>query len=461
MESLVQIVLQQTVENPDSTRRSQLLNVLLAGVGAITLLGMLGTLIFGFEINQIVTNGGLTLLLIIAIFLINRYVSISIASWLFLITLTLIIVNSDLPEEIINGRSLFFFAIPIFMASVLLKPYSTFLITALVTLILNIISFSIGQSFVYIPPLGFFVFSFIAWLSAKGLDEALAELRLINKELDQRVEERTVALQATNDRLQHEVNERIKIEKQLIVARDQAVSASKFKSELMARVSHELRTPLGAILGYLEMLRAGIYGAMMPKQTTMINTIIEINQDLTRLVNELLEQARIESGQIHLDVDWFSPQHLIESTYNNLLVLAQSKGIGFAYDVDKNLPHKLCGDESRLQQILINLVGNALKFTDEGHVSLSAFRVDENSWGLRVQDSGIGMPQKELENIFSEFHQIDHTYTRKHGGFGLGLSIVKRLLTLMDGDIEVKSQEGIGSEFTIQLPIIKEEEKAF
>ena len=175
---------------------------------------------------------------------------------------------------------------------------------------------------------------------------------------------------------------------------------------------------------------------------------------MTRLVNELLDQARLDSGQTFLEYTTFSPYQLIESIYNRLSVLAEKKGLEFNWVYDHNLPAELYGDVPHLKQIFINLVGNALKFTDKGHVELRVVNVDEHCWGVIVSDSGIGIPKEDVDKIFDVFHQVDPSYTREYGGFGLGLSITKQLVDLMNGTVSVTSEVNKGSEFIVHLPKI-------
>ncbi|MEM7333457.1 MAG: ATP-binding protein [Chloroflexota bacterium] len=453
MTSVISNFIRNQANDPDENRRANLLNIMLLGVTGINIIILALLLVTQFSVEANILPIGIGTLAIVGItYFINQKISGPIASALFLVLLTIIISVSDLPEEIIGGRSLFLFTIPILLASVLLKPHYAFVMTFFVGIVINVIAWRNGLEFQFLSPVSLFGVGLVAWLSAKSLDDALRELRLINLELDQRVENRTQALQTANIQLQEEIDVRIKIERELVVMRDQAVSANNFKSELLARVSHELRTPLGAILGYLEMLRAKIYGSLELQQEETINTIIELNQDLTRLVNELLEQARLDSAEVKLENEMFSPYQLTESIYNRLSILADNKGIKFNWVYDQNLPDQLCGDMQHLRQIFINLVGNALKFTEDGFVELKVVNVDDLNWGIVVADSGIGIPEKDIERIFEGFQQVDHTYTRSRGGFGLGLSIVKHLVSLMNGKISVESEFGKGSKFMVHLP---------
>ncbi len=453
MTSVISNLIKNTAHTEDEVRRINLLNIMLLGIAGISILVMALILVTQTAVETNILFFGVILLAVVGItYLINQKISGYAASILFLLSLTIVIAFSDDPEQVINGRSLFYFTVPILLSSVLLKPYYAFIMTIVVGIVMNLIAFNEGLGFQFLTPLSFIAVALVAWLSSKSLNDALAELRTINLELDQRVEERTEALQLTNFQLEEEIQERIKIESELKQTRDQAVSASLFKSELLARVSHELRTPLGAILGYLEMLRAEIYGPLEDEQKETVTTIIDVNKALTDLVNELLDQARLEAGQIRVEDSPFSPLELTNSVHTRLLILAETQGLKFEKIYDDTLPAQLCGDIHRLQQILINLIGNAIKFTEEGFVRLEVFDVDGNWWGMKVSDSGMGIPQEETYHIFEVFHQVDNTYTRSRGGFGLGLSIVKQLVDLMGGTVSVESEVGKGSQFLVQLP---------
>ena len=241
-------------------------------------------------------------------------------------------------------------------------------------------------------------------------------------------------------------------------ARDEALEASRFKSELVAKVSHELRTPLGSILGFAEMLQDGLYGPVSGEQQVVTENIIESTQYLTGRVNELLDQARLEAGKLPLQLAPFAPADLVGDVLSKMGVLAGNKGLGLTADVAPNIPPMIEGDSDRLKQILINLVGNAVKFTDQGMVGLRLYRPDAAHWALEVTDTGPGIPPEAQADIFESFKQVDGSITRQHIGTGLGLSIVKQLTDLMGGQVKLQSELGQGSTFTVLLPLERTEE---
>jgi PAS domain S-box-containing protein len=237
-----------------------------------------------------------------------------------------------------------------------------------------------------------------------------------------------------------------------------AEQANQFKSQLLAKVSHELRTPLGSILGYTELLAEGSFGPIDPHQQEIMGEVIESTHYLTSLVNELLDQAQFESGNLKLNISNFAPKTMLAQTQARMKLLARQKGLGLTFELDPHLPEVITGDSIRLQQILINLVSNALKFSQTGGVQVRLGRADEAYWSLQVTDTGPGIPAEAQAYIFEPFRQLDDTITRPHQGAGLGLAIVKQLTALMGGRIELVSQVGQGSTFTILLPLIQANE---
>ena len=227
----------------------------------------------------------------------------------------------------------------------------------------------------------------------------------------------------------------------------------KLKSTFVAIVSHELRTPLNAILGYAEMFKESVYGPVNEKQINMADRIMKNTQRLLGLINDLLDQAQMEAGKLTIQMAPVRPAELLESLHGVMDQIVHEKGLRLTSEIDDNLPDLLNGDTARLQQILVNLVNNGVKFTDHGTVHVRLFCPLGNRWGIEVSDTGRGIPEPEIPSIFETFRQVDGAATRVHGGFGLGLSIVKQLVSLMNGEIRVKSKVDRGSTFTVTLPL--------
>ncbi len=250
-----------------------------------------------------------------------------------------------------------------------------------------------------------------------------------------------------------DITDRKKFEVDLALARDQALEAARLKTQLLANVSHDLRTPMGAIIGYTEMLQEGVYGDISEEQYEATTEIIDSAGQLLIFVNNLLDQSRIEAGKIAIKVIDFSPTRLIDSVQAMLGVAAQTKGVLLTTDIAPDVPSILYGDPHWLGQISINLISNAIKFTEKGTVQMFIYQPNKTEWFLEVSDTGPGIPKEAQSYIFEPFRQVDGTVTRGHSGSGLGLSIVKQLTNLMGGEISLTSELGQGSTFTIQLPI--------
>jgi signal transduction histidine kinase len=335
------------------------------------------------------------------------------------------------------------------MASVILRPWASFVAAGACSFVITFIAITHLEDYAQgAPPvptiLGFFTVALVSWLSSRSLENALADLREINRELDQRVEERTYELAQANAELE--------------AANDRLKELDRLKSRFVSMVSHELRTPLSAIQGFSEILQAKVYGPITEKQDGAIERIMANTNRLLHIVNDLLDQARIEAGQLALQIEPFAPTDLAEDLHSTMDVIAQNKGLELGTTVTEDLPETLYGDRKRLHQILVNLVNNSLKFTREGGVYVDVTRWDPEHWRIQVRDTGMGMPEEALEYIFEPFRQVDGSATREHKGVGLGLSIVQQLVQLMGGNIKVESELDVGSTFIITLPFAQPEE---
>jgi len=237
-----------------------------------------------------------------------------------------------------------------------------------------------------------------------------------------------------------------------------ASEANKFKTEFIARISHELRTPLGALMGMAEMMTQDIYGTLTVKQQEIAGRIVTNAQTLKRVFAELLDQSQIESGQLRLKEEEFSPESLVDTVNSNYLSMALEKGLSMRVETSSNQPALVVGDRTRIEQILSNLVVNAIKFTRSGGITIFIDRESDTHWSFFVRDTGIGILQEDLVQIFEPFHQVDENIGHKLGGVGLGLSIVKQLVTTMHGSFTVESKIGQGSTFKVILPITPEKE---
>jgi signal transduction histidine kinase len=240
-------------------------------------------------------------------------------------------------------------------------------------------------------------------------------------------------------------------------ARDVAEAANRSKSDFLANVSHEIRTPLTAILGYAELLlRESESGAIPTRYGASLGTIRRNGEHLLSIINDILDFSKIAAGQFDLERSAVAPTELVTEVVGLMSIRAEAKGLVLAVESAPGLPDALYTDPRRLRQVLVNLLGNALKFTEQGRVTLRlAPRGDAAAPRLRfeVSDTGIGISAEQMARLFQPFAQADASTARRYGGTGLGLSISKRLVELLGGEIGAESRPGAGSLFWVELPV--------
>ena len=227
------------------------------------------------------------------------------------------------------------------------------------------------------------------------------------------------------------------------------------KNTFLAIASHELRTPLNTMRGDAEMLKAGFHGPVNEKQSLVADRIMRDSGYLLELVRDLLDQAQMETGRLPLHEHPFRPADLVEDVHMAVDTLAAEKRLTLTGELDPRLPASILGDKARLQQILVNLLNNSIKFTPSGSVHFSLRLAGKKTWVIEVQDTGIGINKDDLPIVFEAFRQGDHIFSRGNDGFGLGLTIVKQLCELMGGSVDVTSREGSGSLFVVTLPLVR------
>jgi PAS domain S-box-containing protein len=262
------------------------------------------------------------------------------------------------------------------------------------------------------------------------------ELKRFSAELEDRVREATRDLEERNLRLQWQSHE---LEK-----------AYRLKSEFLANMSHELRTPINALIGYTSLMLDRIYGDLTTKQEEGLHRIQVSSQHLLALINDILDLAKIEAGKMPVHLERVSLNDVLQEAAAQMEPMVRRKGLEFNVQLPSE-PVLMETDRTKVKQIVLNLISNAVKFTARGSVSL-ATRANGEEVRIAVSDTGIGIRPQDLELIFEEFRQVDQSRTREYGGTGLGLSITRKLIALLGGDIAVASQYGRGSTFTVTLP---------
>ena len=291
------------------------------------------------------------------------------------------------------------------------------------------------------------------------------ELRTKNEEL----EEKAVQLQAEKRQVEA-INREVETARSSLEEKaEQLALTSKYKSEFLANMSHELRTPLNSLLILSKLLADNGRGNLDPKQIEQAGTIHSAGSDLLRMINDILDLSKIESGTVELDIDEMKFEQFVRQTERTFREVAEQKKVDFAIEVDPDLPGSMKTDAMRLQQIINNLLSNAFKFTEDGSVMLTvaALRPEDVPAGLQTQldgdgvcftitDTGIGISPQQQQIIFEAFQQADGTTSRRYGGTGLGLSISRELASLLGGEIRLTSEVGAGSSFTLYLPLERE-----
>ncbi|GAB4581461.1 MAG: hypothetical protein Fur0022_42080 [Anaerolineales bacterium] len=422
------------VPDPDDARRRRLLNIILTGVGFISFILLIIALFsLGEEPStRFMIFAPIFLGINIGLYILNRRVSGVLASLIFIGLLTILIVFSDTPQELVSGRSLFFFSIPIVFASVLLRPWMSFGIALMCSIAvvglayqanLDINTFAIG---------GFLLLALFSWLSSTGIENALDELRKINQDLDQRVADRTQELAQANERLKE---------------------LDRLRSKFVNDVSHELRTPVGNLVAYLEMFESKMHDP--ERRTRYLNVLREETSRLQKMVNSVLKISRLELG-VDKQVD--APLGINEVAEQVVLAhqsRAETQNIQLNFAPNKLVPI-IWADGDRINQVFNNIIGNAVNYSRQNGVVNVKTYPEEDHVVFEVSDNGIGIPPQDIPYIFERFYRGDNTGSSTIAGSGLGLAITKEIVDSYNGSIEVTSELGKGTTFRVLLPVARE-----
>ncbi len=413
--------------DPDDSRRRRLLNIILLVLTVVSLMTAIIALIspdaaslltlLGF--GMAVANG--------IIYLINRYFSGQLASAIFLVILSLIICFGDDPAQVVQGRTLFFLSVPIVASSILMQPYASFWVAGLISVITGYLADNAGIPVNFVAMLGFFTLAFSSWLSARTLEEALRELRSINRELDERVDARTSELADANERL---------------------TELDQLKSKFVSDVSHELRTPVSNLMIYMDILEL----EERPEQrASYLSVLREETNRLTQLVNDVLDISHLDLGVYrNTQAQEIDLNKLIEDLVSGLEVRADVLGLNLDVDLTKD-PTPISGTKEQVTRVVTNLLGNAIKYTHNGGIHVKTWH-DDGSVVLEIKDTGMGIAPQDLDHVYERFYRGENVSQSTIPGTGLGLAIAYEIIESLGGNIRIESELGSGTIATVSFP---------
>jgi signal transduction histidine kinase len=491
--------------DPDDRRRRQILNILLLVQGVFAFSSSVYSVFIiscncvDISVRDTYTARGVFVIALLQTILYsillaaNRSTRIpsGITGTIFVMIEIFAISQADGRQELYNGRSLIFWVLPIMMGTIILRPEAVFAITAIIAGLMQINPPPDGVN--YYAMAGLFLIAFLAWLGMSIANRAIRDARrhAANNEailnniadgvlvLDQQgsffsanpsllkmiprdeLDEIIAGPLGTTLRWKHKTfsisASDVPEIGTVLVFRDETrrFEADQARDALLAVASHELRTPLTAVMNYLEMLQVftqmGRVGS--DEFNEYIARALENLKLLHGLVNNILDQAQIQAGGLTLKYERFVLRSMIEKVHQLLAVLLTQKNLSYDVEIAPEVPEEIKGDAGRLHQVLVNLLGNAIKFTNKGGVKVRVTMPLDEQLSIEVADTGPGIPPEQLPDIFEAFRRGSNYAQREQQGAGLGLSIAKEIITRMGGKISVSSQPGTGSVFTVLIPM--------
>ena len=488
--------------DPDDYRRRQVLHILLIVIVAMALFGVIVAQLIACcgldpsgatNVSRIFVILTAFILITIILLMVNR--SARAPGWLsatiFLALFLILIANTDTPEELYNGRSLLIWVVPIMLASVILRPGSVFLVLAVVCGLIRAFPLPTGVNYFAMLELTFI--AFVSWLGMSIANNAIRDARRHAANLEATLNNiadgvlvlnldgsflsanpallRMIPAEELKELIARPLGKTVQWNRKIFSVTASAVpeigTVAVFRDEtrrheterardaLLATASHELRTPLAAVMNFIQLMQilAGADQIRTDEFNQHLARALENAKRLQRLVNDILDQAQIQAGVLELKHEPFKLRALIEKACQLLDAPLKEKNLAWQLTVAPDVPVEINGDAERLHQALVNLVGNAVKFTNQGVIRVNVSVPLKEKLSIEVIDSGPGIPAEQLPDIFEAFRRGSNYAMRERQGAGLGLSIAKEIVTRMGGEISVKSEPGSGSTFTVFLPM--------